>query len=72
MTTTLKNRDANRFQNPWLRSFAVTISTDSGLSVHAPDSLSYSLASEAAAQLVALLECRNDTGLVVTVEEQAV
>jgi len=57
--------------NPWTQSFTLTIATDSGTSVTAPDFMYYSDVVTTAAKLIALLELGNETGLVVTIAQTA-
>jgi len=57
--------------NPWTQTFTLTITTDSGTSVTAPDFMFYSGATVAASKLVDLLELGNETGLVVTIGQTA-
>jgi len=57
--------------NPWTQTYTLTITTDGGPSVNAPDFMYYSDAVTAAAKLVELLELGNETGLVVTIAQTA-
>lgn len=57
--------------NPWSETFTLTIATDSGTSVIAPDFMFYSGAAVAASKLIELLELGNEAGLVVTIAQAA-
>jgi len=57
--------------NPWTQTFTLTITTDSGTSVTAPDFMFYTDAATTATKLIALLELGNETGLVVTIGQTA-
>lgn len=69
--TTLKKRryDRGSSDSPWLISYTITITSDRKISLSAGDFMTYSLADEAARELVDMLECRNERGLVVTIAQ---
>ena len=69
MATLQNRRQVTGQANPWTQTWTLTITTDSGTSVTAPDFMYYSDAATTATKLIDLLELGNETGLVVTIAQ---